>query len=121
MRQATDRGARRDARPGLCQALEAGLERDLLAAGVGYVAVNDGTIESVMWSDDFGRAGGYVVDVVHPLLDEHPRHAPLVRVSRSSTRALPGGLLGDATDKILAGIGHDADSIADLRARNIVA
>ncbi len=95
-------------------------ERELLAQGIGCVAVATTSIEEVMFEDSFGRASGYVVDVVHPTFDEHPRLAPYVRFSRSPTRALPGVLAGQHTDQILAELGRTADDIADLRARNVV-
>src|SRR5205823_205406 len=72
-------------------------ERDLTAMDVGCVVATSGPIESVLMSDDFGRASGYLADVVHPTFDAHPRLAPLVQLSRSSTRALPGCLAGQHT------------------------
>ena len=95
-------------------------EHDLLAAGVGCVAVATVEIEEVYLSEDFGRASDYVVDVVHPTFDDHPRLAPLARFSRSSTRALPGVLAGAHTDSILAELGRSASTIADLHERKIV-
>jgi crotonobetainyl-CoA:carnitine CoA-transferase CaiB-like acyl-CoA transferase len=95
-------------------------ERELRAAGVGCVAVTTGTIESVLWSDEFGRASGYLADVVHPTFDEHPRLAPLVRFSRSATRAEPGVLAGSATDAVMRELGFDDPAIADLRTRNVI-
>jgi crotonobetainyl-CoA:carnitine CoA-transferase CaiB-like acyl-CoA transferase len=96
-------------------------ERDLLSRGIACVALNTDSIESLLYDEAFGRASGYVVDVTHPLFDEHPRLAPYIRFSRSSTRALPGVLAGQQTDEILAGLGRDPDDIADLRARGVVA
>jgi crotonobetainyl-CoA:carnitine CoA-transferase CaiB-like acyl-CoA transferase len=75
----------------------------------------------MLFDDAFGGASGYVVEVTHPVFDEHPRLAPYVRFSRSRTQALPGVLAGEQTDAILAGIGRTADEIAELRARGIVA
>jgi crotonobetainyl-CoA:carnitine CoA-transferase CaiB-like acyl-CoA transferase len=95
-------------------------ETELLAKGVACVAVTTDSIESMMFDPAFGRASGYVTDVVHPILDEHPRLAPFVRFSRSLTQALPAVLCGQQTDVILAELGKDADAIADLRARKIV-
>lgn len=95
-------------------------EHDLLAAGVGCVALNTDSIESFLFADRYGRASGYVVDVVHPTFDEHPRLAPYLQFSRSSTQALPGVLAGDQTDLVLARMGKSAAEIADLRARKVV-
>ncbi|HZP29374.1 MAG TPA: CoA transferase [Acidimicrobiia bacterium] len=96
-------------------------ERDLLAADVGCVRVTTAPVEQMLQSEEFGRAGGYVVDVCHPTFDDMPRLAPLVRFSRSSTRALPGVLAGNATDAVLRELGYGDDAIAALRERGIVA
>lgn len=96
-------------------------ERDLLAAGVGCVALNSDSIESLLYSDEFGRASGYVVDVVHPTFDEHPRLAPYLQFSHSETQARPGVLAGDQTDLILTRLGMTDADVTDLRARRIVA
>jgi crotonobetainyl-CoA:carnitine CoA-transferase CaiB-like acyl-CoA transferase len=95
-------------------------EAELLATGVACVAVTTTSIEERMFDDAFGRASGYVVDVVHPTLDEHPRLAPYVRFSRSATQAPPAVLNGEQTDRLLGELGRDAAAIADLRARNVV-
>lgn len=94
-------------------------ERVALATGVGCVAVTTECIESMMWSD-FGRTAGYLVDVVHPTFDAHPRLAPLVRFSRSATQAKPGVLAGSSTDAVLAELGYTPHDVEDLRARGVV-
>jgi len=96
-------------------------ERDLLAADCACVVVTMDPLESVMLSDEFGRASGYIADVVHPTFDEHPRLAPTVRFSRSATQARAGQLKGAHTDTILEELGYDAATRADLREREIVA
>jgi crotonobetainyl-CoA:carnitine CoA-transferase CaiB-like acyl-CoA transferase len=95
-------------------------EAELLPKGIGCVEVTTGLIETQLFDDDFGRASGYVADVVHPTLDEHIRLAPFIRFSRSRTQALPAVLCGDQTDEILTGLGKTPDEIDDLRARGIV-
>jgi crotonobetainyl-CoA:carnitine CoA-transferase CaiB-like acyl-CoA transferase len=95
-------------------------ERLLLKADVGCVAVTTDSIETVYWSEEFGRDSGYLVDVVHPTFDEHPRLAPLVRFSRSETRAGPGVLAGAHTDALLTELGYGPEAIADLRARQVI-
>lgn len=95
-------------------------ERDLRAAGVACVAVTTTTIETALWSEDFGRASSYLVDVEHPVFGDHPRMAALVRFSRSTTQAKPGVLLGAHTDAVLTELGKDEATIADLRDRKIV-
>ena len=95
-------------------------ERDLCSADVGCVAVTTTSIESVLWSADFGRASGYLADVEHPTFGEHPRMASLVRFSRSATQAKAGVLAGSHTGAIMTELGHDGASIADLRERKII-
>ena len=95
-------------------------ETELLPKGIGCVAVTTDAIETIMFDDSFGRASGYVTDVVHPTLDEHPRLAPYIRFSRSRTQAKPAVLNGQQTDEILAELGKSPDEIADLRERKVV-
>ena len=95
-------------------------ERHMLSADVGCVAVTTDSIESVYWSQEFGRASGYLADVHHPTFEDHPRMAPLVRFSRSATQAKPGVLAGSHTDAILAELGFGPAAIIDLRERKIV-
>lgn len=95
-------------------------ESELLAHGIGCMELHLGFYEEMMLAEDFGRASGYIVDVVHPTFAEHPRLAPFVRFSRSATQARPGVLAGQSTDAILAEVGHNAEEIAGLRERGIV-
>jgi crotonobetainyl-CoA:carnitine CoA-transferase CaiB-like acyl-CoA transferase len=95
-------------------------ERELLRADVGCVAVTTESIETTLWSEGFSRAAGYVVDVEHPIFEQHPRLAPLVRFSRSRTRAEAGVLAGSATDAVLRELGHSDAEIADLRERGVI-
>jgi crotonobetainyl-CoA:carnitine CoA-transferase CaiB-like acyl-CoA transferase len=96
-------------------------EDELLPQGVGCMAVNNTSIEDFLFDPAYGRASGYVADVVHPTLDKHPRLAPYIRYSRSATQALPAVLAGEQTDLILGRLGMSEEAIADLRARDIVA
>ncbi len=96
-------------------------EDELLPQGVGCMAVNNTSIEDFLFDPAYGRASGYVADVVHPTLDEHPRLAPYIRYSRSATQALPAVLAGEQTDLILRRLGMSEEAIADFRARDIVA
>jgi crotonobetainyl-CoA:carnitine CoA-transferase CaiB-like acyl-CoA transferase len=95
-------------------------EAALLPQGIGCVAVTQSSIETMLFDDSFGRASGYLVDVVHPILDEHPRLAPYIRFSRSLTQALPAVLNGQQTDLILQRLGLHDTEIADLRERKVV-
>ena len=94
-------------------------ERDLLAVDVACVAVSEQAPEHMYWSDDFGRASGYLTDVVHPIFDEHPR-MNFLSMSRSQLTPGAGVLAGSHTDQVLLGIGRDQTTIADLRDRKIV-
>jgi len=95
-------------------------ERDLTAAGVGLVQVHEGLPE-VHLQTDKELADEYCTTSVSPIFEEHLRMQPAMRFSRSATRALGGVLAGQHTDAILTELGYDADRIADLRERNIVA
>lgn len=95
-------------------------ELELLPRGIGCMRLHLGFSEEMMLAEDFGRASGYIVDVVHPTFEEHPRLAPFVRFSRSATQARPGALAGQSTDAVLAELGRSAEEIAELRERGIV-
>jgi crotonobetainyl-CoA:carnitine CoA-transferase CaiB-like acyl-CoA transferase len=69
---------------------------------------------------EFGRGHGYVVDVVDPIFDEHPRIAPLVGFSRSATTPQGGCQLGQHTDAVLWELGYTDEQIADLHKRGII-
>jgi len=72
-----------------------------------------------MQDDEFYRAG-YAVDAVSPIFDAHRRPAPLVRFSRSATKAHAGCRLGQHTDALLRELGYDDERIARLRKRDVV-
>jgi crotonobetainyl-CoA:carnitine CoA-transferase CaiB-like acyl-CoA transferase len=95
-------------------------EKHLTVHDVACVVAETKPAEAVLMSDEFGRAGQYVVDVDHPLFETIPRLAPLVRFSRSATTAKPGCLLGQHTDAVLAELGYDADRIRTLHEQGIV-
>jgi crotonobetainyl-CoA:carnitine CoA-transferase CaiB-like acyl-CoA transferase len=95
-------------------------ERDLTAADVGCVVASSAPIEAMLMSE-WSRASGYLADVVHPTFDEHPRLAPLVRLSRSAIVARPACLAGQHTDSLLAEFGYSTAEIAALRDGNVVA
>jgi crotonobetainyl-CoA:carnitine CoA-transferase CaiB-like acyl-CoA transferase len=95
-------------------------ERRLTAAGVGCVAVTPATVESVLMSDEFGRASGLVADVDHPMLGEHPRLASLVRFSRSHTEVGAGTVVGQHTIEVLHRAGYADDTINDLAGRAVI-
>jgi len=95
-------------------------EAHLRAHDVGCVEVDMRAPEAVLQSDEFGRASGFVVDVVHPIFDEHPRLSPLVTLSASGGVAGPGSTVGQHTDQVLAWLGYNAERIASLHDKDVV-
>jgi crotonobetainyl-CoA:carnitine CoA-transferase CaiB-like acyl-CoA transferase len=95
-------------------------QRDLTPADVTCVAVTTGPPEALLTSDRYGRASGYITDVNHPVFDNHPRLAPIVRFSRSRTQAKPGVLCGSHTEQIMSELGYTNEQIADLKTRRII-
>ena len=96
------------------------LECDLLAANVACVEVTGGFNEPLLMSEEFGRASGYIVDVHHPVFEDHPRLSPALRFSRSETQAKPGVLCGSATDAVLQELGYTTDNIDTLRVAGVI-
>jgi crotonobetainyl-CoA:carnitine CoA-transferase CaiB-like acyl-CoA transferase len=94
-------------------------ERLLTTAGIGCVAVHPGPVESVVSSDEFGRASGLVTDVEHPMLGNHPRLAPVVSFSRSATTPRGGTMIGQHTIWVLTQLGYDQAAIEDLVQRGV--
>ncbi len=95
-------------------------ERDMTDADVGCAVVAPAPVEA-NFLGEFGRANGYVSEVDHPTFGHHPRLSPLVRFSRSETRALPGCLLGQHTLSVLRDFGIADDRIAALKDIGVIA
>jgi crotonobetainyl-CoA:carnitine CoA-transferase CaiB-like acyl-CoA transferase len=91
----------------------------LTGAGVGCAAVAGSGPETLLLTDP-ALAAEYSTTVVSPIFDEHPRHAPYVRFSRSLTQAKGSCALGEHTADLLHEIGYDDDAIADLAKRGVV-
>jgi crotonobetainyl-CoA:carnitine CoA-transferase CaiB-like acyl-CoA transferase len=92
----------------------------LLPRDVTCVRVTEEVAHEYMYSEEFGRASGYVTDVVHPVFGEHPRLVPFLDFSRSATQTGVGCRLGQHTDSILAELGYSAEQINDLRQEGVV-
>jgi crotonobetainyl-CoA:carnitine CoA-transferase CaiB-like acyl-CoA transferase len=69
---------------------------------------------------ELGRAARILSDIVHPVFDEYPRLAPMVRFSRSQTIAKSGCVCGAHTDAVLTEIGYSDERIAELRAKGVI-
>ncbi len=95
-------------------------QADLTAKDVSCVAVLTDPPEALLMSDEIGRVSRYIVDVTHPIFDVHPRLAPVVEFSRSSTTPKGGDLCGNATDAVLQELGYSEDQIAALRSKNVI-
>ena len=96
-------------------------ETTLRALDVACVVVAPGPVEvNLIDEGSIGRQSGFVVNTTHPLFDELPRLAPLVRFSRSTAVAGPAGLVGDRTDDVLKSLGYDDERIAKLRAASVI-
>ena len=95
-------------------------ERNLAEFDVACVEVDERPCELVLMADEMWRAAGFVVDVVHPTLDEHPRLGSLVQFSRSETVSGAAPLLGQDTDAVLAELGYSQSRIDDLRSRGVI-
>jgi crotonobetainyl-CoA:carnitine CoA-transferase CaiB-like acyl-CoA transferase len=97
-------------------------EAQLTPLDVACVEVARRSIEETVLFGDLGRELGVVVDAHHPVIEEHPRLAPLVRFSRStSVVAAPSPLCGADTDEVLEGFGYDEARRAELRSAGVIA
>ncbi|HUZ10332.1 MAG TPA: CoA transferase [Acidimicrobiales bacterium] len=96
-------------------------ESIMAGADVACVSVAAGPSHAVLMDDDgLGRALNLVTDVMHPVLDRHSRLEPLVRFSRSTTRAGGAPSIGQQTDAVLEELGLPAEKIADFRSRGVI-
>lgn len=95
-------------------------ERELVAADLGCCEVADAPVELHYLDDAFGRANGYVVDADSPTFGMHARIAPLVRFSRSATRADGGCLVGQHTEAVLTELGYASAEIDAMEADGLI-
>ena len=96
-------------------------ERDLRAADVACVVAVDAPVEAQFLDEAGpGRACGFVTSGHHPVLDDVPRLAPLVRCSRSSTVAGDAGLVGQHTRAVLAELGYPDEEVDALARDGVV-
>jgi crotonobetainyl-CoA:carnitine CoA-transferase CaiB-like acyl-CoA transferase len=96
-------------------------EDHLLSYDVGCLVAHKEPPEAILQSKEFAVASDLLVEVEHPTFGEHVRLKPYVQMSRSSTVAEAGCLVGQHTDRILRELGYSADAICDLRERKVVA
>ena len=90
------------------------------AVDVACVEVGAGPFEAWLLDPDHGKLSGYVTETTHPMIGGHPRLAPLVRFSRSSTQAGPAPLLGQDTRSVLAELGYSEARVEELAVRRII-
>ena len=96
-------------------------ETELCAVDVGCLEVRSGPPDVQLFADGgMGRVNGWIADVEHPTIGTHPRLAPLVDFSRSSTVVKPSALCGAHTDAVLTELGYDAERIAGLRDAGVI-
>jgi crotonobetainyl-CoA:carnitine CoA-transferase CaiB-like acyl-CoA transferase len=94
-------------------------ESRLLPAGVAAVAVAEASPEVLLLTDP-DLAAEYTATVTSPVFDEHPRHAPYIRFSRSLTQAKGSCALGQHTHALLRETGYSEETITDLAKRGII-
>ena len=96
-------------------------ESELLAHDVGCLRVRPGAPDRQIYADGgIGEVKGWITEVEHPVIGMHPRLAPLVGFSRSTTLAKPAELCGASTDTVLTGLGYDTDRIDALRTAGVI-
>jgi crotonobetainyl-CoA:carnitine CoA-transferase CaiB-like acyl-CoA transferase len=96
-------------------------EADLLAFDVACIEVAPGPVEAnYMDEGSVGDQCGLLTHTTHPMLEEHVRLAPLVRMSRSTGVAGPGCTVGQHTESVLHELGYSDDRLAELRAAAVI-
>jgi crotonobetainyl-CoA:carnitine CoA-transferase CaiB-like acyl-CoA transferase len=91
----------------------------LLPAGVAVVTVTEASPEVLLLTDP-DLAAEYTATVTSPVFEEHPRHAPYIRFSRSLTQAKGSCGLGQHTHALLRETGYSEETITDLAKRGII-
>jgi crotonobetainyl-CoA:carnitine CoA-transferase CaiB-like acyl-CoA transferase len=94
-------------------------EKLMLAAGVGCVEVHEGAPARLLQVDP-QLAAEYTTHAASPIFDEHLRFAPLVQMSRSSTRAPGGCLAGSHTASVLEEFGYDDATITKWQDAGVI-
>jgi crotonobetainyl-CoA:carnitine CoA-transferase CaiB-like acyl-CoA transferase len=96
-------------------------EKAMGAADVACVEAVSGPSHAVLMDDDgICRSLDMVTDVTHPVLERHSRLAPVLRFSRSTTRAEGAPSIGQNTDSVLIEFGVSPERIAELRADGVL-
>ncbi len=94
-------------------------EKTLTASRVGCVEVHEGAPARLIQVDP-ELAAEYTTHAASPIFDEHLRFAPLVRLSRSSTRSPGGCLAGEHTSSVLTEFGYDRATIAKWQETGVI-
>jgi crotonobetainyl-CoA:carnitine CoA-transferase CaiB-like acyl-CoA transferase len=96
-------------------------EQRLSDADIGCAEVHAGpSHDALMLPGGLAHRLGMVTEVEHGLFGVHPRLTSLLEFSRSQTRAGPGALIGEHTDKVLTERGFTAEQLQDLAARKVI-
>lgn len=96
-------------------------EADLLTHDVGCLRVRSGAPDRQLFAEGgIGESKGWITEVEHPVIGMHPRLAPLVDFSRSTTLVKPSALCGARTDAVLTELGYDDERIDALRRAGVI-
>ncbi len=96
-------------------------EAAFTAVGVAGVRADVATPGKAFAHDPLFLDNGFTPECTHTRFGTHRRWGPIVRVGGGRAAYGPGVLAGEHTDAVLAELGYDGATIADLRARRIVA
>ena len=97
-------------------------ESELRAAGVACVEASQAPVEAHYLDEGSpGRESGFLTTAQHPVLDEIPRMAPVVELSRSTTVAGNAGRIGEHTAKVLLEVGYTDAEVARLAEEGVIA
>lgn len=94
-------------------------ESCLVPSGVACVAAAEASPEILLLADP-DLAAEYATTATSPVFEEHLRHSPYVRFSRSRTQAKGACGHGEHTRALLGEIGYSDETIAGLAERGVV-
>ena len=95
-------------------------EKGLSASGAGCVKVEDRGMFHFFDDDDHVRENGFTTEADHPRFGSFWRHAPVLRFSKSASRAAGGILRGQHTMPILQELGYSPEEVHGLRSKGVL-